>query len=94
MKIDVRSAVIAAKEYLESIQDVIGSIDDILLEEVELSENKSFWYVTLSFNRSLVKKERSFITGIELVTQHERHYKLFTVDAVTGEVNSMKIREI
>lgn len=55
MKIDVRNAVITAQEYLKSIQNLIGSIDDILLEEVELSENKSFWYVTLSFNRPLVK---------------------------------------
>lgn len=94
MKIDVRNAVIAAKEYLKSIQDLIGSIDDILLEEVELSENKSFWYVTLSFNRPLVKQERAFMSGMELVTQYKRHYQLFMVDVITGEVNSMKIRQV
>jgi hypothetical protein len=94
MAIDVRAAVIAAKEYIESIQDIMGSMDDILLEEVELSENKNFWYVTLSFNRPLRKKVSAFIPTVELAAQKERHYRLFTVDTITGEVNSMKIREV
>lgn len=32
--------------------------------------------------------------GLELVTQYKRHYKLFIVDAITGEVNSMKIPQV
>jgi hypothetical protein len=96
MKIDVRSAVIAAKKYLEDIQDMIGnSINDILLEEVELSENKRYWYITLSFSRPIAKTERTLIPdAISLATKSEREYKIFTVDAETGEVKSMKIREV
>ena len=96
MKIDVRSAVIAAKKYFEDIQDMIGnSINDILLEEVELSENKMLWYVTLGFNRPVTKTERSLIPeAISLNTKYDREYKIFAVDAETGEVKSMKIREV
>ncbi|MBO3463984.1 hypothetical protein [Aetokthonos hydrillicola] len=95
MKIDVRSAVMAAKKYFEDIQDMIGnSINDILLEEVELSENKKLWYVTLGFSRPAVKNERTLIPDvISLAARNEREYKVFTVDAETGEVKSMKIRE-
>jgi len=95
MKIDVRSAVISAKEYLENLQDIMGTIDDILLEEVELSENKSFWYVTLSFKRPVDNKEKTFIPDVDSLTaKYERHYKVFTVDTTTGEINSMKIRSV
>ncbi|MDZ8258982.1 hypothetical protein [Nostoc sp. ChiQUE01b] len=96
MKIDVRNAVVAAKEYFEGIQDMIGnSINDILLEEVELSEDKRFWHVTLGFSRPVAKTERTLIPeAISLATKYEREYKIFTVDAETGEVKSMKIREV
>ena len=96
MKIDVRGAVLAAKKYFEDIQDMIGnSINDILLEEVELSDNKNFWYVTLGFSRPVAKNERTLIPDvISLATKTEREYKIFTVDAETGEVKSMKIREV
>jgi hypothetical protein len=96
MKIDVRGAVIAAKKYFEEIQDMIGdSINDILLEEVELSENKQYWYVTLGFSRPVAKSEKTLIPDvISLATKTEREYKIFTVDAETGEVKSMKIREV
>ncbi|MDB9323982.1 hypothetical protein PN483_18795 [Nodularia spumigena CS-591/04] len=96
MKIDVRGAVVAAKKYFEDIQDMIGnSINDILLEEVELSENKQYWYVTLGFSRPVAKSERTLIPDvISVATKTEREYKIFTVDAETGEVKSMKIREV
>lgn len=96
MKIDVRGAVMAAKKYFEDVQDMIGNtIDDILLEEVELSENRRFWYVTLGFSRPKSRTERSLIPeSISLGIKYEREYKTFTIDADTGEVQSMKIREV
>lgn len=51
MKIDARAAVMAAKKYFNDIQELIGNIQDILLEELELSEDKKFWLITLGFNR-------------------------------------------
>ncbi|MEC4819906.1 MAG: hypothetical protein SAK29_42550 [Scytonema sp. PMC 1069.18] len=96
MQIDVRGAVMAAKKYFEDIQDMIGnSINDLLLEEVELSEDKRVWYVTLGFSRPVAKTERTLIPDvISLANKTEREYKIFAVDAETGEVKSMKIREV
>jgi hypothetical protein len=50
MAIDVRKAVISARDYLNSVQDLLGrNLENIRLEEVELTENEEFWFVTLSF---------------------------------------------
>jgi hypothetical protein len=50
---------------------------DISLEEIELSEDKSCWLVTLGYPPS----------GLET----EREYKIVKVDAQTGEVLAIKI---
>ncbi|NEO54923.1 MAG: hypothetical protein F6K54_18680 [Okeania sp. SIO3B5] len=42
-RINVRSAVSATKSYLTSMIDLLGAIQDIRLEEVELSQDKKFW---------------------------------------------------
>jgi len=95
MRIDVRGAVMAAKKYFEDIQDLIGkTIDDILLEEVEISDDRRFWYVTLGFSRLTGKTENLISEPISFSSQYEREYKIFTIDADTGEVQSMKIREL
>jgi len=49
----------------------------IAVEEVELSENGADWLITLGF------------IGEDFTT---RLYKVFRIDAVTGDVRSMKIR--
>lgn len=48
------------------------------LEEVELSEDQRYWLITLSF---------SLMPG-------KRQYKIFKIDVETGEVLSMKIRDV
>ena len=48
MKIDVKTAVLVAQNYLQSLQDVMGgNIEDLRLEEVEISEDEKHWFVTL-----------------------------------------------
>jgi len=50
MGIDVRKAVVATINYLESFKDLMGSgFEDLRLEEVELSEDKQYWLITLGF---------------------------------------------
>ena len=62
MKIDVRGAVIAAKNYFQSLKDMINNqIQDLRLEEVELSEDQKFWFVTLGFERPVVQKKNSLV---------------------------------
>ncbi len=90
--IGVKEAVQAAISYLQDLQSVIlpsQIVQDLRLEEVELSESRSksavtHWLVTLSYN---VKDDA---LGMRL----SREYKIFTVEAATGKVRSMKIREL
>ena len=83
--IDVKEATKKAAEYLSSFYPypITGSIQ---LEEVELTENKDLWIITLSFEENSGK-------GIGFGFLSKR-YKQFTINAETGEFISMKIREI
>ncbi len=50
-RIHLKAAVNAAHSYLISIQDLIGEqLKNLRLEEVELSEDKKFWLITLGFD--------------------------------------------
>lgn len=93
MKVDVRSAVYTAQNYFQSIQDLIGSIEDLRLEEVDLSEDQKFWFVTLGYSRP-VDKTQNLLAEIIPSSKFERDYKIFKIDAETGDVKSMKIREL
>lgn len=94
MKIDVRSAVVAAQNYLQSLLDIMGGkIEDLRLEEVEVSEDDKFWLVTLGFTRPADKAE-SPLKEILAAPGYRREYKIFKIDAETGNVESMRIREI
>lgn len=92
MTIDVRSAVMAAQNYFQSLQDMVGmQIVDLRLEEVELSSDQTFWLITLGFNRRVDTAKDPFgINGFSF----EREYKTFKINSETGEVQSMKIREV
>ena len=95
--IDIRTAVNAAHNYLLSIQDIMGDIQDLRLEEVELAEDKKYWMITLGFDIP-VKNKSAFAIVAGLTKQEEkifkREYKLFKVNSETGEVEAMKIREV
>ncbi|WP_434688231.1 hypothetical protein [Pseudanabaena minima] len=91
--IGVQGAVEAASKYFHELQRVIKStllednttqIRDLRLEEVELSDDRSQWLITLGYS---ISEDGMGIRSV-------RHYKIFTVDATTGEVQSMKIREV
>jgi len=90
--IGVKESVQAAVRYLQELQSVIApsqALQELRLEEVELSEPSSqqpvtHWLITLSYN------VREDALGMRL----SRDYKIFTIDAATGKVQSMKIREL
>ncbi|MBD1830469.1 hypothetical protein NDI47_16485 [Microcoleus vaginatus GB1-A2] len=93
MTIDVRKAVGAAQQYFASLQDMIGyPTEDWRLEEAELSEDKKHWFITLGFIRPVDKTSNPLANFMEN-PNYEREYKVFKIDATTGEVQSMKIRE-
>lgn len=92
MAVDVRNAVGAAQNYIASLQDMIGRPEDVRLEEAELSEDKQYWLITLGFNR-LVDKTSNPLADLVAIRNYERDYKVFKINAQTGEVQSMKIRQ-
>lgn len=98
--IDLKTAVSAATNYLESLQDIVGNLGGLRLEEVELSEDKKYWLITLGFDVSTKSRnplginftpEGSLMRETNLLT---REYKLFKVNSETGEVEAMKIRKV
>lgn len=92
MTVDVRNAVGAAQRYIDSLQDMIGNPEDLRLEEAELSEDKQYWLITLGFSRP-VDKTSNPLADLIATRNYERDYKVFKIDAQTGEVQSMKIRQ-
>ena len=88
-RINVPSAVLAAKNYLQSLQGLLEyQIKDLRLEEVELSEDRKYWLITLGFITITPGEEESFFS------KKDRDYKVFKINAETSEVESMKIREL
>lgn len=85
----------AAQQAAEFCRQLYPDAQDFLLEEVERDENDKFWLITISVLATVSKRSSSpliAITGVE--SRFERHYKILKVDAQTGEVISMKIREL
>ena len=95
--VDLKAAATSASNYFALAMD--GKVRDIRLEEVEISDDGSSWRVTLSGlvpapenPRTLMSYGREPILQQLTKEQEERAYKLFDVDAATGQVRAMKIR--
>lgn len=91
--IDVISAVKAAEAYARMVfpEDELKSLR---LEEVELSSDERYWEVTLGWLEPAIRSVGGNFLGNTSIQKHPRVYKLFRVDAATGEVKSMKIRDV
>ncbi len=95
----------AAKAAFASVQemfcdpDVSGhtKISDMRLEEIERSEDESRWFITVSFLRPLTTEDqRTVLAPFAQVigADKKRDYKSVEVDASTGEVRAIKIRQL
>lgn len=93
--IDVLQAVQTARNYLGMLYDV-NQLQDIQLEEVEISDDGKTWLVTLGFSRPLSPTEalHSLPAALTGEQQHKRDYKIFRIDSENSQVKAMKIREI
>ena len=93
--VSVNDAVKTATNHLYAW---LPGVEDVLLEEVELSDDDRYWLVTLSCFQYLPNELRP--AGITpsptylLKAGKQRAYKVFKIDRQTGEVRSMKIREL
>jgi hypothetical protein len=81
--ITLKDAVKAAQELAE---ELYGELAEILVEEVESKEKT--WIVTLSF----LTEAKTNGPLAAFSNRYTKWYKRFEVDAVTGTVLSMKIR--
>jgi hypothetical protein len=79
IEIDVKQAVKIATQYLKKLYGG-QSISNIRLEEVEFDDDEENWLITISF-----------IDTDDLIP--ERVYKVLEIDAETGEVIAMRMRE-
>ena len=94
--IDIRYAATSAVQYIQKIQDLLEtSLENLRLEEAEISEDSDFWLITLGYDRP-EKKAKSSLTSmsLDLSKYPVREYKLFKVDVNSGEVAAMKIRQL
>lgn len=89
--IDVKVAVRAAVKFITGLYEP-ELLNDLLLEEIELSEDKRYWLVTLGFTRYLPTPSHPLqhLAAPRTV----RSYKQIKVDANTAQVESLKIREV
>lgn len=77
--ITVKQAALIARQHLE---DILGTnVASVRIEETELSEDEKKWYITLSFSQ-----EDDLFSS--------RTYKSFAIDSESGNLKSMKIRNI
>lgn len=88
--IDVKQAIRIAKEHFV---DLLGNQGNLLLEEVEaVRQNGSrLWKITLSTPTPI--DQLGPMTPL-FNPKYRKDYRVFTIDAQTGEMLSMKIRSI
>lgn len=83
MRIDSKTAVKLAGTYF---RELFPTVQDMRLEEVELSSDGQFWLVTYSF-----AKPELTVFGSAFANP-QRDYKVVKLDANTGEPQGVKIR--
>ena len=80
-----KEAVIKAIEYLRTVYE---NPENILLEEIELSEDQVFWLITLSFDNPLPLKP------FDLAIGNQRLFRTIEVNSNNGGIKSMKIKKL
>lgn len=88
--IDVRQAVQKASEYLVTIF-ADRQVRNVQVEEVERSEDSRHWFVTLGYADPAGGPLAEI--AATMGDSRNRKYKVFKIDADSGECLSMKIRE-
>lgn len=88
----------AAAAAAKALVDSFGASSP-RLEEVEFSDDQNAWLITLSFLREIEPDE--LVTSVfdipnaaKLAKRMRREYKTVRVDAIHGEVKSIRIREL
>jgi hypothetical protein len=85
---DVKTAVREATRFFAEINQEHPP-EDVRVEEVELTDDENVWNITLGF----YPPGTSMTLAIGGIPVAQRQYRVLRVDANTGQVRSMKIRD-
>ncbi len=75
--IDVKEAASVAHDYLKGLSKDV-EFPGLEIEEVELSDDEKFWFITLGYYDDVVRRTRK--------------YKIFKLRTQDGQVLSMKMK--
>lgn len=93
--LNIKEVVKNGVAFLTNLYEDAGTI---LVEEVEMDENQQYWFITLSYKLtdkgSEVAEPATLQSLAFLYLSKDRNYKTLKIDAKTGAVLSMKIREL
>jgi hypothetical protein len=97
-QLTAKQAAKMAIDFVEGFYNELGQlILDVLLEEIELSDDGNAWLITVGFSRtSQLNATIAPQPAAGLIPRFERtrQYKVVSVDRTTGEIQSMKIRTV
>ena len=82
---DVKEAI---ENAIEHFKKFYPNVEKVQLEEVEITDDDKYWNIVLSYEN----KETTPLSYLQVGQQ--RTFKVFKIDANTGKVRSMKIRNI
>lgn len=88
-KIDVKAAVAQAMKYFQAFEGLMP-VRDIRLEETELDDSEN-WLITLSADDTALSGPLGEIAS---AFGKNRIYKIFRIDGRSGDVLSMKVRNL
>ena len=78
----------ATEKAVEHLKQFYPTVEKVQLEEVEITDDNKYWNIVLSY-------ENIEITPLSyLQVGQQRTFKVFKIDAKTGKVRSMKIRNL
>jgi len=87
--LSVTDAVSTATSHLTKF---FPSAQKLRLEEVELTDDDQFWLITLSFVDP--NQEPTVFQALSRIHGEGRFYKVVKINKESGEVRSIKIREL
>ena len=78
----------ATEKAVEHFKKFYPNIEKVQLEEVEITDDDTYWNIVLSYENI----ETTPLSYLQVGQQ--RTFKVFKIDAITGKVRSMKTRNI
>ena len=82
-QVGMKDAVSAAMKYF---RELFPNVSNLMLEEIEQSEDGKYWFVTLGYDSNRRKGPLDF--------GQARTYKTFSIDSASGKLKSVKIRSV